>query len=100
MASFYGNIKNNSRSSFIFDRIYSSRYEMEETLDNTLDENGAVKGDGVFINRYVLINYSYSASGAYMEAEDGEVTAANYTNYYRRSNDDTTYVAANYNENT
>ena len=58
MASFYGNIKNNSRASFIFDKIYTSRKEMEETLRQ--EENGIIIGDGVFINRYVLIDYNYA----------------------------------------
>ena len=65
MASFYGNIKNNSRASFIFDKIYPSRLAMETALKETKDENGVVQGDGVFINRYVLINYGYSADGFY-----------------------------------
>jgi len=63
MASFYGNIKNNSRSSFIFDKIYTSRYAMETALKKDTDNNGAVSGDGVFINRYVLINYGYILDG-------------------------------------
>ena len=30
MASFYGNMKNNSRASFIFDKIYPTRKAMED----------------------------------------------------------------------
>jgi len=40
MSSFYGNIKNNMRSPFIFDRIYPSRKDMEDTLKKYQDENG------------------------------------------------------------
>ena len=94
MASFYGNIKNNSRASFIFDRIYPSRCAMEDALAVTLDSNNEVRGDGVFINRYVLINYGYEPAGdivtinpSYVQAS-GEtansshiVTANNYTTF-------------------
>ena len=87
MASFYGNIKNNSRSSFIFDRIYSSRCEMEKALYETKDANGAIAGDGVFINRYVLINYGYAVNGTYTlvyltSDENCEINASNYSEYY------------------
>ena len=44
---FYGNITNTSRTTFQFDRIYSSRYDME----------GKTTTDGVFNGRYVLIEY-------------------------------------------
>ena len=54
MSSFYGNMKNNSRASFIFDRIYPSRVAMETMLHRKNDENVSI-GDGIFINRYVYI---------------------------------------------
>ena len=59
MASFYGNMKNNSRASFIFDKIYPSRAAMEAAL-NATDSDGTFIGDGIFINRYVLIDYHYA----------------------------------------
>lgn len=49
MNSFYGSLKNNSRASFIFDKVYPTR---------TLMEASAIS-DGVFVNRYVLIAYDY-----------------------------------------
>ena len=108
MASFYGNIKNNSRSSFIFDRIYSSRCEMEKALYETVDSNGAIAGDGVFINRYVLINYGYSAEGYYTVVDNAIVAAAAgssknseaFGTYYRKIDGDSNYYPANYNLNT
>ena len=102
MASFYGNIKNNSRSSFIFDRIYSSRSQMEDALNNNIDpETQQVIGDGVFINRYVLINYSYSVDGAYQQVPKASVNENNYTNYYVISQKDPSKkVPASLNENT
>ena len=59
MGSFYGNIKNDQRISLIFDRIYPSRTAMEKALTQDRDENNAIQGDGVFINRYILIHYGY-----------------------------------------
>lgn len=105
MASFYGNIKNNSRSSFIFDRIYSSRCEMENALYETKDSNGAIAGDGVFINRYVLINYGYSAQGYYtivpnkiVQIDAGTTgNSEKFGTYYRKI--DGQYYPANYNLN-
>lgn len=44
---FYGNITNTSRTQFTFDRIYSSRYEMDFNC----------KDDGVYAGRYVLVEY-------------------------------------------
>lgn len=44
---FYGNITNTSRTQFQFDRIYANRVEMDE---------GALT-DGIFMNRYVLVEY-------------------------------------------
>ena len=82
MASFYGNIKNNSRASFIFDRIYSSRVEMETALRIVQDDNGEVQGDGVFINRYVLIDYGYTKEGQYVAVNPAEVNEGNVHNYY------------------
>ena len=44
---FYGNIKNTSRTQFNFDKIYSSRSEMDNQCAN----------DGVYAGRYVLVEY-------------------------------------------
>lgn len=44
---FYGNITNASRTQFQFDRVYANRAEMDE---------GALT-DGIFMNRYVLVEY-------------------------------------------
>ena len=47
--SFYGNVKQNGQSTFIFDAIYSNRKEMEDKCQR----------DKVFVNRYVLVDYHY-----------------------------------------
>lgn len=44
---FYGNITNTSRTQFQFDRIYANRVEMDESALT----------DGIFMNRYVLVEY-------------------------------------------
>jgi hypothetical protein len=45
--SFYGNISNDNKTNLTFDRIYPNR--------KTMDEN--VEKDGVFIGRFVLVEY-------------------------------------------
>lgn len=47
MTGFYGNINNINKSTFQFDKIYTSRDAMEK----------GCSGDGVFIGRYVLVKY-------------------------------------------
>lgn len=46
---FYGNITNTAKTQFQFDRIFSNRYEM--------DGEDRVNADGVYIGRYVLVEY-------------------------------------------
>lgn len=50
--AFYGNITNTSQTTFQFDRIYSNRLEMEVNCLN----------DGIFVGRYVLVEYDDEAS--------------------------------------
>lgn len=45
--AFYGNITNTSKTTFQFDQTYSNKYEM--------DHRAGV--DGVFVGRYVLVDY-------------------------------------------
>jgi hypothetical protein len=61
---FYGNITNTSQTQFSFDRVYTSRAEME----------GSANNDGVFIGRYVLIEY------------DTDYSYKDFKQAYRRSN--------------
>lgn len=44
---FYGNITNTNRTQFTFDRIYANRRSMDD----------AASSDGVFVGRYVLVDY-------------------------------------------
>jgi hypothetical protein len=50
--SFYGNLSNNSRFQLYFDKVYNNRVEMEKNKDD----------DGVFVGRYVLIEYGANTS--------------------------------------
>lgn len=94
MASFYGNMKNNSRASFIFDKIYPTRKAMEDALI-AKDAEGAIAGDGIFINRYVLIDYHYSLADQvinantideyYTKVDNSLVTIENFKIYYIRA---------------
>jgi len=96
MASFYGNMKNNSRASFIFDKIYPTRAAMEAALKAT-DEQGTRVGDGIFINRYVLVDYHYMLADTeinnnniddyYIEVDGNVVTTSNIAAYYTKSED-------------
>lgn len=45
--SFYGNVTNTSRTHFQFDRIYSSRKEMDQNKEK----------DGIYAGRFVLVEY-------------------------------------------
>lgn len=51
---FYGNISSVNKSTFQFDKIYSNRAEMEDSC----------KDDGIFIGRYVLVDYDQELSAA------------------------------------
>lgn len=51
---FYGNISSVNKSTFQFDKIYSNRAEMEDNC----------KDDGIFIGRYVLVDYDQELSSA------------------------------------
>lgn len=56
---FYGNIKSSSKSQFAFDKTYANRHEMDEAL---------FKGDGIYVGRYVLVDYDEGMPSEYQEA--------------------------------
>ena len=103
MASFYGNMKNNSRASFIFDKIYPTRTAMEAAL-NAVDNDNNPIGDGIFVNRYVLVDYHYALADPivtqdnidkyYIEVDDSIITTQNFHAYYIRleENNYVTYI--------
>lgn len=60
--SFYGNIANGSKTNLTFDKVYPNRSQMDS----------AVESDGVFIGRFVLVEYddnSYSYRRGYLGTE-------------------------------
>ena len=61
---FYGNITNTSNTTFSFDRIYPNRLAMDANANN----------DGIFVGRYVLVEYDQDAAypNIYIKTVDGE----------------------------
>lgn len=57
---FYGNIANTSKTTFSFDLIYDSRWQMDQNAET----------DGVFLGRYVLIQYDAVPIKAYFNKND------------------------------
>ena len=47
---FYGNITNTNRTQFVFDKVYPSRSQMDDSVHT----------DGIYIGRYVLVEYGYN----------------------------------------
>lgn len=75
---FYGNISNINKTNFVFDRIYTNRAAMERAQAAVHKEAGdnTEMGDGVFIGRYVLVEYgeidtNKSFIRAYREKRNG-----------------------------
>ena len=54
---FYGRISNQERSVFQFDRIYTSRSEMDAALEDALLYPNKVGADNVAVGRFVLVEY-------------------------------------------
>ena len=67
---FYGNITNTSNTTFSFDRIYPNRLAMDANANN----------DGIFIGRYVLVEYQENA--AYPVAYHATLVDGSNTQYY------------------
>lgn len=55
---FYGNITNTSKTNFVFDKIYTNRKAMDENISK----------DGIFIGRYVLIEYGEITNDSFIRA--------------------------------
>ena len=70
---FYGNITNTSKTTFSFDKIYANRRDMD--ADCAL-------GDGVFLGRYVLVEYGATVLNDIQEVyTDGSLTTRINTFY-------------------
>jgi hypothetical protein len=54
---FYGNIINKNNTQYVFDKIYKNRAEMDAETQN----------DGIYIGRYVLIDYDHDKDTTYQD---------------------------------
>ena len=54
---FYGKIANSNKTAFSFDKVYTSRHEMDLNAQN----------DGIFIGRYVVVEYDEPPVTAYFD---------------------------------
>lgn len=73
--TFYGDIMQNPGIHFVFDKIYSSRSEMEEGCSE----------DGVFHNRYVLIDYGSTDPLSSVVGENAASDVYKYGTTYNHS---------------
>jgi hypothetical protein len=55
---FYGNVTNTSKTNFVFDKIYTNRKAMDENIAT----------DGIFIGRYVLVEYGQITNDSFIRA--------------------------------
>ena len=55
---FYGNITNTSKTNFVFDKIYTNRKAMDDNINK----------DGIFIGRYVLVEYGEITEDSFIRA--------------------------------
>lgn len=61
---FYGNITSTNKTQFTFDRIYPNRKTMDNALKLYVTEGDtSTPGDGVFIGRFVLVDYEDGKTG-------------------------------------
>lgn len=65
--SFYGNIKRVQSSPYVFDKIYSTRKEMEENAST----------DNVYIGRYVLVKYTNNDVEKYVKNNNNQYVISN-----------------------
>lgn len=75
---FYGNITNTSKTTFSFDKIYANRLEMD---------NACANGDGVFLGRYVLVEYGYIFDATDEAWTDERVGISSITTIYDHPTD-------------
>lgn len=81
---FYGNITNTSKTTFSFDKIYTSRRDMDEAC---------AKGDGVFLGRYVLVEYGATVLNDVQEVyTDSSLSSTLSTLYSDPTNRGSSYI--------
>ena len=78
MGGFYGNITDTSKTTFSFDLVYHSRLEMDTSSDE----------DGIFLGRYVLVDYDDAPIKAYGKKDtDGNVIAFYNTSHFSQNSE-------------
>lgn len=90
--SFYGNIREDmTKAQFQFDRIYSNRFAMDSAIGNTSDLQNVT--DGVFVGRFVLVDYNLDPEQGNASSELGYVGEKISGNYFtlKKLSDDTYY---------
>lgn len=81
---FYGNITNTSKTTFSFDKIYTSRRDMDEAC---------AEGDGVFLGRYVLVEYGATVLNDVQEVyTDSSLSSTLSTLYSDPTNRGSSYI--------
>lgn len=78
---FYGNVSNITRSTFQFDKIYPNRAAMDPL------------NDGVFVGRYVLVEYDYENDGKDIisKESEGEENSSSNSTYNKNAMADEKY---------
>lgn len=76
---FYGNITSTNKTQFTFDKIYPNRKTMDKALEIYATEGDtSAPGDGVFIGRFVLVDY-----------EDGNLIPSTYYPIFKQTIEET-----------
>lgn len=70
---FYGNIVNSNKASFTFDKVYPSRKSMDDALNGPTGPGS--NNDGIFLGRYVLVEYDEAPIKVYMNGGKGYADA-------------------------
>lgn len=69
--SFYGKIREDmTKSQFQFDRIYTNRFSMDAAIGKPQNQEGVT--DGVFVGRFVLVDYNLNPRDGNPGSELGE----------------------------
>ena len=93
--SFYGNIREDmTKSQFQFDRVYANRFSMDAAIGNSRSQDDSPITDGVFVGRFILVDYNLNPQHSNISAEMGtNPTKAGTTDatYYLQKSDGESY---------
>ena len=74
---FYGNISGSNKSAFVFDKVYQNRAAMDDALRADESSNQQM-GDGVFLGRFVLVEYDESPISMWVNTSASIPYSADY----------------------